>query len=911
MRSIILCLTGFAALLPPLGAQNVAPARPVPEPAPPVPPVAPARPVEIGPDGRPLVPAPAAPAAPAEPFLAPDPANDLIKFADELFGRNEFELAMARYDQFIVENPRHALARKALFQLGECLRRLNRLDEAEQAYALVVDRYKNGEFVDIAAYRAAGLAYNRRDYRSAVPYFKIARLLGTKPQFKIDATFRAARCYELGGEPRLAAPLFREIVQSPDAGEFKEPSMLALARQSLAEGKKEEALGFFLDLSANAKDPAVRAESLVRAALIETDLKRDAEAEKHYLEVFKLAEAEPWKPVAQLGLIRGRYQRKDYQGVIDAYAAGVYKLSDEMRVQMFLMVGHSYQRLGKLQDAVKVYGILENFAPGQPEGIEAGYRRLECLYLANDANLPAFVDRYLEAEKAAGRKHKFLDRALLLKAETLFEQNNPAAAAPVYASIRMENIPEQQRATALYKHGWAEAESARRPQAIEALGRFLTAAPEDPRVPLALAKRGEMYALNGDAARASQDFLTVTEKFPQSEAAEFAYVRAARLHGDQNDLQTMIRLYNALLEKFPQSKAAPDAHYALGRAHYQTKKYELAVEHLRKARDLDAELYARSAGSRLVLSCYALRDATSLRKELDTFLQVAKASELPPQVPAWLGVKLYEDGDAAAADDYLTMAANEEDPKATEPVIWKFLAKARLDAGRFAASVRAADHYLATAEDAASRASGFLDKARAQFGLRAFAEADATATEGQKIVRQGKTNAWLGILRGDIAAAQEKWDEAVKHYIVPSQTMVDPEITPLALWKTSQALQRAGQRDEAKKFRAEIETRFPLFQAPQGPLVPKAEREDRGLPNVPLPTDLPEEPDVQPRELPAQPRPANPPPPDSPPSAPGGTPPAAPGGQPGSVVVTPPPPAPEGEVPPAEIPDATETPPEP
>jgi tetratricopeptide (TPR) repeat protein len=287
-----------------------------------------------------------------------------------------------------------------------------------------------------------------------------------------------------------------------------------------------------------------------------------------------------------------------------------------------------------------------------------------------------------------------------------------------------------------------------------------------------------------------------------------------------------------------------------------------------------------------------LRDAPTLRKELDAFLQVAKAGELPPQVPAWLGVKLYEDGDAASADEYLTMAANEQDPKATEPVIWKFLAKARLDAGRFAAATRAADHYLATAEDPASRASGALDKARAQFGLRAFAEADATAIEGQKIVRQGKTNAWLGLLRGDIAAAQEKWEDAVKHYIVPSQTFVDPEITPLALWKTSQALQRAGQRDEAKKFRAELDARFPLFQPPQGPLVPKAEREERGMPNVPLPTDLLDEPATAPGE-------------PLPPA------PVAPGGQPGTTVVTPPAPEPETEIPPVEIPDATQNPPEP
>ena len=883
----ILASAGWAA------AQTIAPARPVAEPAaPPVAPaerpVAPARPVELGPDGRPL------PAR--EPFLAPDPANDLLIFADELMARNELEPAIARYDQFIVANPRHPQARKALYQMAECLRKLKRLDEAEQAYALVVDRYKNGEYVDTAAYRAAALAYNRRDYRAAIPYFKIARLLARDPKLKLDATFRTGRCYELGGEPGMAVPLFREIVNSPDAGEFKDPSLLALARQTLAEGKKPESLGYFLDLAANAKDAQVRAESLVRAALLETDLKKDDDAERHYLEVFKLDNAEAWKPVAQLGLIRGRYQRKDYQGAIDAYTTGVYKLADDMRVQMFLMVGHSYQRLGKLADAVKVYGILENFAQGQPEGIEAGYRRLECLYLSNDENLAAFVDRFIAVELTAGRDNSFIDRARLLKAEALFAKNNPVPAADVYAEIRMDKIPPQQRPTALYNKGWAEAEAARRPQAIDAFTRFLTTAPQDPRVPLALAKRGEMYSLNGDPARAALDFVAVTKDHADSPAAEFAFVKAAQMYADQNDVPTMLQLYGGLLEKFPQTKSAPDAHYAMGRGFYQQKQYAKAAEHLRKARDADPGLYGRSAGSRLVLACYALRDAVALRTELDAFLKIAKAEELPPQVPAWLGVKLYEDGNPALADTYLSLAANEQDPKATEPVIWKFLAKSRLDAGRFAPAVKAADNYLATIEDAGSKASCLLDKSRAQFGLTDFDAADATANQGQQIVRQGKTNAWLGLLRGDIAAARDRWDEAVKFYIVPSQTMVDPEITPLALWKTANALQRAGQRDESKKFRAELETKFPSFNPPQGPLIPKAEREEKSLPSVTLPQDLPDESSAP---LPGQ-RPAAAPRPAAP------TLPAAPNNR-----APVPAPEPDNAPPPVDVPDATEAPPEP
>ena len=894
-------------------SQNVAPARPVTEPeAAGSPAVAPARPVEIGPDGQPIQ-----PAAPAEAFLQADPANDLLRFGEELLNRGEFSLAMNRFEEFLRAHPGHPNSRKALYQMGECLRRLDRPEDAEQVFSVLVDRYKNGELVDMAAYRAAALAYNRRDYRTAIPYFRICKTQTQDPKLKLDATFRAARALQLGGEPRLAAPFFREVLQTPEPNAFREPSMLALARQSLDDGQKDEALKFFLELSGSARDAAVRAESLVRAALIETDLKQNESAERHFAEVFDLPGAEAWKPVAQFGLIRSRYERKDYKGVVEAYDKGVFQLSDEMRAQMFLMTGNAYQRLERLPEAIKVYGILENFYQGKPEGQEAGYRRLECLYRSQDANLPAFVDYYVDTEKKAGRDHAFIDRALLLKAETLFARNEPVPAADTYAAIRLERLPESQRATATYKHGWAESEAGRRPKAIDALTRFLVSAPNDPRLPLALARRGEMFSLNGEVARAAQDFLTIIEKYPNSEATEYAYQQAANLSADKNDVHGMIRLYEGLLAKYPNSKAAPDAHYALGRGYYQLKEYAKSADHLRKARDADPKNYGRAAGSRLVLACYALRDAVALRTELDLFLKEAKPSELPPQVPAWLGVRLYEDGDPSAAAKYLSMAANDQDPKATQPIIWKFLAKSRLDAGLFADAVKASDHYLATVEQAASKASGLLDKARAQYGLKDYDAADATAMAGQSSVRQGKTNAWLALLRGDIAAARERWEEAIKFYIVPSETMVDPEITPLALYKLAAALQKSGDREEAKKYRAQLEKQFPAFTPPAPNAYLKADREEKEAP-ASLPQDLPSDsnalPPISAPTPPAQPAPAQPAQPAVVDPTAASTP-VVPGTRPTAVVpvpvVVPDNAEVEASVPAGTVPDVTEAPPEP
>jgi TolA-binding protein len=788
------------ALLP-AAAQTVAPARPVEEPLPPAvapeTPVAPARPV-------------AEPAAdPAPGFLQPDPAADLLAFADMLASQGDHAAALVRYEQFFRENPNHEQARKALYFAAECLRKLDREGDAQNTYALLVDRFKNGQYVDSAAYRAAALAYNRRDFRQALPYFQVARSQTLDPAIKLDATFRAARCLQQLGRSADATPLLREIVATPPPNAFREPAQLALARGALEANRKEEALPLFLDITRSATDPAVRGEALVRAGLIEADLGRIDEARSLLNQVFALDGADAWKPVAQFGLIQNRYQAKDFEGVIDAYNKGVFQLADDMRAQMFLMTGNAYQRLGRFDDAIKVYGILENFFQGQPEADEAGYRRLQCLYQKEDPNLPGFVDHYVTTQKDSGRRSPFVDRALLLKAEFAFAARDSAAAADAYGAIRIDNLPEAMRAGVMYKTAWAQGEAGQRQQAVDSFGRFLTRHPKDERAPVALARRAELHQQNGDDVRALQDYQMVIDRYPEAPGTEFAYQQAALIHGNANDTAGMMRLYQGLLDKFPETRAAPEAHYALGRGYYRSKEYSKALHHLRLARDADPKLYGRPAGSRIVLACYALKDAAALRVELEEFLKEGKIGELPVQVPAWLGVKLYEEGKAAEAADFLGMSANREDPKATEPVIWKYFGKALLDAGRFGEAVTALDHYLDSAKQPEARANGMLDKARAQFALRAHAEADATAADGQKAVRQGKTNAWLSILRGDIAYAQDQFAEAAKHYVVVSQFLEDPEITPLALWKLSLALQRDGKRAEARQFRTELQQRYP------------------------------------------------------------------------------------------------------
>ena len=147
-------------------------------------------------------------------------------------------------------------------------------------------------------------------------------------------------------------------------------------------------------------------------------------------------------------------------------------------------------------------------------------------------------------------------------------------------------------------------------------------------------------------------------------------------------------------------------------------------------------------------------------------------------------------------------------------MIWKYLGKSRIDLKQYDSAVKAIDHYLATTEQPAAKASALRDKAYALYRLDQFDAAMKNAEDAQALIKQGRINAELWILRGDISRARGNLDEALQFYTIPSQTFVDPEVTPLALYRTAQMLQRLGKREDAVKFTTELRQKYPTWRPP-------------------------------------------------------------------------------------------------
>ena len=103
----------------------------------------------------------------------------------------------------------------------------------------------------------------------------------------------------------------------------------------------------------------------------------------------------------------------------------------------------------------------------------------------------------------------------------------------------------------------------------------------------------------------------------------------------------------------------------------------------------------------------------------------------------------------------------------------------------------------------------------------------AAADEGLRIVKDGAEQGQLLIVQGDALIAQgdkletegnhdgaaEKWKAAAAKFVVPSQVLSHPLVTPEALAKAAKALDRLGDKASAAEMRRLLKKDYPRYNA--------------------------------------------------------------------------------------------------
>ena len=766
-------------------------------------------------------PAPRAPAPTiSEPVAPPPPpvnqeSPDQIQldFANGFYSRGLVDNAAPEYEKYLSLYPNGPVLDResAMFRLGECYRRIGNVNAAKNAYQTLLVDFAIGQFIGPAAYRLADMCYAAKDYDGALNYYRKASVRLTDPAVALAAKFYSARCLEALQLPTEARMTYEDIVSTPGDNPYREPSRLALAEILSSAGRKEDALTQFKALAKEAQQPAIKVEALVKVGLIEVDLEQPEKGAADLNKALTIPEIGEWKPVAQIGLLRVLYNTGRYKELVDQYQSAFQDLPADIKPEVLILAANSKREMADFAGSRDVYEQIIKDYPTSVYAEEAKYEHLVSLYNADDPGLLAAVDEFLAGKPEASKR----DQVTLLKAEALFKARKYEDAAPVYASLDDSTLTASYRAEALFKLGWCYIQIHQPDKAITALTSFLKDYPLNKLVSSALAQRAVAYQQTKDLSSALKDFDQLLKDYPKTKERELALQQKALIQGEQQDNPGMSATFQQLIEEFPHSPAAAQANYWIGYAAYSAKDYKACIPPLDIARKLDKAQFFERATLRIIAACYNLGDRDSLAAEVDLYNGGNPKDKIQPEVLRSLG-KSYLDAKEYPASQkyYLQLVSRDE----VTPEDWLDLGLAQTGGKQYADAITSINKYLDAQTDPASKAEGLRDLGRAQLESAKLDDAQASADKACSLQPEGLANAQGRMLSGDIQIARGNYDEAAKIFQSIAVLIDDPQVTPAALEKAYNCLNRQGNTAEATKVLNQLQTKYPEYQLKSGGL---------------------------------------------------------------------------------------------
>jgi tetratricopeptide (TPR) repeat protein len=782
------------------------------------------------------VPAQEAPprAEPVDPALRSDQGQDWYQH-----GRNLYEAAKRSIDndrkiagyaqavdvlsRYLDQHSKHPNAEAAYWYLAESYYGAGRVDDAKRTFHLILNRFPNGRYGAAAAYRLAADHFNNRQYALAAPLFEKMAAIATVPVERQRGLFHAAFSYELQGRTREAIEYHRKVLADPtQPNVFLERSQLSLGRLLSRAEKLDEALPLLDKVVMARVGPELRGPAAIEAGTIAAKQGNLELSDKYLMLVLTTPGMEPYKPDAQLALMKARYDLKKYAEVIDIFRRSAEKAVGEREALRLMLAGRSFMELKKNVEALELFREVEKLMlPNNSFAFEANFLRLLCFFRIEGRHVPEQVDAFLDLYRKNRPRDPKIHTALLMKAETLMDAKRVEEAAKVYLDIDADLLSEENRPGLLFKRAWCLAASEDPQGAIRSFSDFIEGFPNDERVPQALIQRAKAFRDTGEPGKALADYDLLLSRETNPEYQSLALLESADIAKQENNLPDMIARYRNFLEKFPDATESrkAKANYWLAWGLTKTDKVKEALPHAEAARTLDAKTYGKNAGTLMAIGHWTLQAPDPVCEEVDLAIKGSYVEKLPDQLINWAGMQAFSAERFDQAARFFSLIADEQEPRATPKEIWRYLGKSLLAAGKPEAALPPIDRALEFEDNPGWEADGLLDRSKALLGLGRTDDAMKAAEEGQALRPDGRVSSEIRLVQGDIHTMRNDPAQAAAAYVVVVELLDDNDtvLKPLALWKMIKALEAKGDQassESAAEYRQQLETKYPTWKPP-------------------------------------------------------------------------------------------------
>ena len=712
----------------------------------------------------------------------------------------------------------------ARFHLGYARQTLGQIEAARDIYRFLISRHKRGPYVGSAARQMAYLALVEEKWQEGATYFSVAASNLADQSLRNTALTKEVECLLKLNKNLEATIALRRILESQNHP-HKDWARFLLGYQYFMTDKFEATIGTLRPLLEENPGGEYRSQAIFYTGLASAELGQDDAQDSHLRTILDMPMNHPSltreqrrhlatnKAKAQTSLMGLYTKKKEWDTVIDLYERGDFGATGKTEARRSMRGGKAYLIRQEYQEARSCFRRVDRALPETETAFEASFLCLVCDYHLSHPGLSQRVDIFLELYARAFPNHPNLHQARFFKGETLFALGQMEEAAVAFNTIDAELLEPVFREELFFKKGWALGESGQFDGAIRSFSRLLGDFPKTTRRATAFNKRGEAHLALGDHTSALRDFeavLAIENAAPEQFA--FALQGSALVLRFDKNYESMIERYRRLLadtSNLPLAASA-NANYRIGWGYHKVGKYPDASPYLRKARDLLPEYYSQPVGDLLILGAFEQRDRTALHTAFQEVFRQAPAKLIPRHILTWLGVQMFHSGDALEASMYLEKATDNTKPATTDLPVWRILAKARNRAGQFEKAEATSLLLLDQKLEPRWRADAFLDLAEARLGMKKFAEALEATDKGLALEVPGPHLAGFQLVRGEIALAQDRWDDALQVFektipMIPD----DPLLQPRALHGGYLAAIKTGDQSLANDFQKKLKERFP------------------------------------------------------------------------------------------------------
>lgn len=446
-------------------------------------------------------------------------SNALYEFASILFTEKKYDNALQHYTMLLQNYPDAEIAAEASVMKGECYLAMNRFDKAETAFRHSFDQFDKANSKANALFKIAWIQFQNGDYQNALENLNAVIRAFSSHAVAADALFwKGETLYKLQRFEESAQCYSQFIKKHPNHSRSRE-AYYGLGYVSIKLDDFATAIQAFSKLTSDDSEMAI--DALLR--------KGDA-----------------------------LFSSKAYDQAISAYQDVLRKeAASNQLAEATYQIGQSYYKMQNFDLARDYFlQVKRNFHNSQfsPLALYAGSRaafRQDQFHLAIQ-DLQALLNTFPNSN--------LQEKAIYALGDCYYNLKDYDKAAHYYRTI-IDQYPQSDLLDdAVTGLQWALVQQNKSNQALSVIDTLVNKLSDKNKAADILANKADFYANSQNYENAIQQYQTLLDDYPQSDAAQNAYYQIALCYkhlGKDNEM--LVALENQY-RNFPNARDTPDAY---------------------------------------------------------------------------------------------------------------------------------------------------------------------------------------------------------------------------------------------------------------------------------------------------------------------------------------------------------------